>query len=327
MLPLRFGFKSLPRIVVTIGFSIALACSAAEFPTKPIRLVVPFAAGGSTDQIGRIVADGLTRELGYAVVPDNKVGAGGTIGSAAVAAAPKDGYTLLMATSAAISMAPNLYSKLPYDPERSFAPITMIAHGPAVLLVNNDVPVKNVQELIDLAKRPGNGMTFASAGSGSIQFIYGSMLNKLAAINLLHVPYKGGSEAANDVIAGRVTVMFDSAPSALSIIRTGKVRALAVTSEQRLALLPDVPSIRDTVKGFGTVGWYGLLAPAGTPQPVVDSLNVAMMKVLKQPETVKRFSEMGLLVIPSSAGEMTLRIQEEIPYYRTLATNFGLKPQ
>ena len=323
----RSTFRVLRIAALVMVGAFLVPSQAADFPTKPIRLVIPFVAGGSTDQIGRIVADGLTRELGTAVVADNKAGAGGTIGAANVASAPKDGYTLLLATSASISMAPNLYTRLSYDPEKSFAPITMIAHGPAVLLVNQNVPVHTVQELLDLARQPGSSLSFASAGAGSIQFTYGSMLNKLAHIHLLHVPYKGGAEAANDVMAGRVSLMFDSAPSALAVMRTGKVRALAVTSAQRLALLPDVPSINDTVKGFGTVGWYGLMAPADTPPDVVVKLNAAMQKVLSNPEASKRLADMGLLIIPSSPSEMAKRVKDEIPYYRALASDFGIKPQ
>jgi len=314
-----------------IGLAAALTlchpAAADGYPSKPIRLVLPFSPGGTTDQIGRIVATGLSKALNTTVVSENRPGAGGTIGATFVVNSAKDGYTLLLGTATSIANARNLYKSLPYDAEKDFAPISLIGHAPSILLVNNDVPAHSVKEFIDLARQPGSKMTFASTGMGSVQFMFGMVFNKLAGTHLLHIPYKGGAEAGRDVMAGRVSMVFDTAPSALTSIRTGKVRALAVTADEHLDALPDVPPITESLKGFPSLGWYGILAPAGTPDTVVAKLNKALVHVLQDPQTIKAFSELGVILLPGTPEAFSKQIKEDLAAFGALSKAYGIQAQ
>ncbi|OWT59078.1 Bug family tripartite tricarboxylate transporter substrate binding protein [Candidimonas nitroreducens] len=320
--PALAGAAALMLGVMTMQTAIA-----ETFPDRPIRLILPFSAGGSTDTIGRIIAQGLSKELGVSVIPENRPGAGGTIGVSYVAHSKNDGYTLLMGTGASVVNAKYFYKGLSYNAETSFAPISTAALAPSVLLVNNSIPAHTLQEFIALGRKPGSNLSFSSTGIGSSQFLYGLVFEELSGIKALHVPYKGGGAAALDLVAGRVSFEIDTSLSALNSLQTGKVRALAVTSAQRIAVLPNVPSITETYKNFPTFGWYGVLAPVGTPEPIIHKVNAAMIKFLKSPETVKSMENLGLSLIPSSPQEFAQRIRDDDKHYGGIAAKYHLKPQ
>jgi len=288
-----------------LSLAAALACGAAlplhaqtaAWPSKPIRLVVGYAAGGATDVIARIVGAKLSEQLGQSVVIENRAGANSNIGAEAVARSPADGYTLYVFTIANTINA-SLYDKLSYDPLKDFEPIGLIAKIPNILVVNEKLPVKSVADYVQFAKQSPNGVTFASSGSGSSIHLSGEMFKMTAQLNMLHVPYRGSAPAINDLLGGRVQSMFDNTPSALPHVRGGKLRAIAITSAQRSDLLPDVPTLAESgFPGFDVQSWFGLSAPAGTPRAVVDRLNAELGKVLSSPDVRERL--VNLAATPS----------------------------
>ena len=255
---------------------------AADYPDRPVRLIIPFPPGGSNDVVGRLVANQLSEKLGHKVFVDNRGGAGGVLGTEAAATAAPDGYTLLV-VSIAHAVNPALY-KLKYDPIKSFTPISIMATGPNVLAVNPTLPVKNVKELVALAKEKPGSIDYASAGVGSFQHLGGELFKLVAGVNLQHVPYKGGGPAMQDVIAGHVKVMFSSLVQTTPFIQSGQLRALGVGGAKRNPVLPDVPTIQEAgVPGYVADNWWGIVAPAGTPQPIVDKLYKDIQDVLKSP--------------------------------------------
>jgi tripartite-type tricarboxylate transporter receptor subunit TctC len=274
--------------VALIGIGlVADPVAAEEFPSRPVTIIVPQPPGGGTDIISRIIADQLSRQLGQAFVVDNRTGAGTVVGTATAAGAAADGYTLLAGLSANMAVNPSLFAELPYDPIRDFAPVAMLADYPFVVVVSKDLPVNSIQELIALAKsRPGE-INYASAGIGSGQHLSAELFKFMTGTNLTHVPYRGAAPAYTNVISGQVPVFFDNLASALGQIKSGNVRALAVTSKERSALLPDVPTVAESgVPGYENHVWFGLWAPKRTPQPIIDKLHAAVEKALADP-TVK----------------------------------------
>jgi len=290
---------------------------AAGYPSRPIRLVVPFPPGGGADAVGRLVALRLSQATGASVVVENRGGAGGSIGAAAVAAAPHDGYTLLLGTNATHGINPSLYASPGYDAERDFAPVATIATAASALVVAPAFPARDVAGLIALAKS-GTPLTFASAGSGTGQHLGGELFKSLAHVDLLHVPYRGGGPATVDLLGGTVSMMFDSLPSALANIRAGKLRALGVTTTHPVAQLPGVPPISDTVPGYELSAWYGVLAPAGTPAPVVAWLNRAINGALADPQARAQLVDAGLDPEPGPPQALAGRIHAEIPRWRQI---------
>ncbi len=295
-----------------------LAAAQASFPSKPIRLIVPFAPGGSTDLAARLVAEYASRELGQSIVVENKAGAGGSTGMEFVAKQPADGYTLGMATVSTHGANPAVYgSRLKYDPVKDFTPVTNVATTPSVFAVNpNKVNAKTMKEFIALAKAEPGKYSFGSPGTGSLGHANIAHFTALAQIELLHVPYKGAGQAMNDAVGGQVDAITDNLPSALAHIKAGKLRALAVLSEKRSPALPDVPTYGEL--GFpqmGGGGWFGVVAPAGTPEPVVAKLNAAIHKAMKQPEFVKKMDESGATLIPSTPAEFGKQIQQAMERY------------
>ncbi|GAB2584483.1 tripartite tricarboxylate transporter substrate binding protein BugE [Ramlibacter solisilvae] len=317
----------------TRHFLRALACAAAlaaagaavaqpAFPEKPIKLIVPFAPGGSTDLAARLVAEFASRELGQSIVVENKPGAGGSTGMEFVAKQPADGYTLGMATVSTHGANPAVYgSRLKYDPVKDFTPVTNVATTPSVFAVNpGKVPARDMKEFIALAKANPNKFSFGSPGTGSLGHANISHFTALAQIQLLHVPYKGGGQAMNDAVAGQVDAITDNLPSALPHIKAGKLRALAVLSEKRSPALPDVPTYGEL--GFpqmGGGGWFGIVAPAGTPAPVVAKLNAAIHKAMKQPEFARKMDESGATLIPSTPAEFGQQIQQAMDRYQRVS--------
>lgn len=282
---------------------------------KPGTLVVPYPPGGATDVMGRLVAQYLGAEMGRSFIVDNRPGAGGNIGAASVARAPADGNTLLVASGTALAINQWLYSKLPYDPTKDFAPIGMIAAVPLVVVVNPSVPAKNIAELVALAKTTPGGMTYGSAGNGTPHHLGVEMFKAATAVNLTHVPYKGSSPAVNDLLGGQTQLMFCDIPPVLQHIRTGKLRALAVTSAKRQPALLDVPTIAESgvagTKDFEAVAWQGLVAPAGTPKDVVATYSQALAKVMNQRELRARFAADGLDPVVMGSQEMATYIRGE----------------
>src|SRR5437868_3043964 len=281
------------RRLFALALLLALvAPAAAEYPDKPVRLLIPFPPGGSNDVVGRLVANQLSEKLGHKVFVDNRGGAGGVLGTEAAAVAPPDGYTLLI-VSIAHAVNPALY-KLNYDPIKSFAPISILATGPNVLAVNPQLGVHNVKELLALAKEKPGELDYASAGVGSFQHLGGELFKLVAGVNLQHVPYKGGGPAMQDVIAGHVKIMFSSLVQTTPFIKSGQLRALGTGGAKRSTVLPDVPTIAEAgVPGYLADNWWGLLAPAGTPDPIITKLYDATQEALKAPELQEVFAREG----------------------------------
>ena len=273
---------------------IATLASAQAYPTRPIRLVVPFPAGGTTDILAREAAQKLTEVLGQAVVVDNRPGAAGNIGSDLVAKSAPDGYTLLMGTVGTHAINPSLYSKMPYDHVKDFAPVVLVAGVPNVLVVNPALPVNSVAELIKLAKDKPGQINFASSGSGTSIHLSGELFKTMAGVDMTHVPYKGSSPALTDLIGGQVQIMFDNLPSALPQIKGGRLRAIAVTSLKRAPVLPDIPTINESgLPGFEASSWFGVLAPAGTPAPIVARINTEVNKWLQSADAREKLLGQG----------------------------------
>ena len=271
-----------------------LVASAQAYPAKPITIVVPFAAGGTTDILARVIGQALTKELGQSVIVDNRVGAGGNIGAQFAAKSTADGYTLFMGTVGTHAINQSLYKKLPFDPVKDFAPITRVAMVPNLLVANPGKPYKSVKELIAYAKANPGKVNFGSAGSGSSIHLSGELFNALAKVDMVHVPYKGSAPAVTDLVGGQIDLMFDNMPSAIQHVRTGRLRALAVTTAKRSPELPDVPTVAEAgVPGYEATSWFGMFAPAATPAPVIARLNAALVKVLADADVKKKLAEQG----------------------------------
>ena len=277
---------------------------AQAYPTRPVRLVVPYTAGGSSDFVGRLMAQKLSDGLGQPVTVDNRPGVAGITGTDIVAKSEPDGYTLALVGMTTHAANPALYKKLPYDPIKDFAPISVAIVSPLVLVVHPDVPAKNVRELIAHAKANPGKVNFGSAGVGNTLHLAGELFKSRAGIDIVHVPYKGASAALNDLLGGRVQMMIDLVQTPLAHIQAGKLRALGTTGTERLSLLPDVPTIAEQgLPGFQFATWIGIAAPAGTPKPIVDRLHAEMTKVLAMPDVQAAFGKQGMQVAPSPSPE------------------------
>jgi len=284
---------------------------AQTYPSKPIRWIVPFPPGGSTDLLARVVGQKLTESWGQQVIVDNRGGAGGTLGAAEAARAPGDGYTLLMG-AIHHTIATSAYPKLPYDFQRDFAPITVVAIVPNVLVVNPSVPAKSVKELIAYAKANPGKLTYGSAGMGTAHHLIGEVFNARAGVDILHVPYKGSAPAVADLIGGQVSIMYDTVASCLPHVKAGKLRPLAVATAKRSSALPDVPTIAEAaLPGFEVTTWFGALAPAKTPKELVVKLNAEMVKILNMPDVRKRLLEAGAEPVGNTPDEMAAQIKKE----------------
>jgi len=311
----------------------AVTCSpgfaqgAARYPERPVRLVVPFAPGGTNDVIGRIVAEKLAARLGQPFVVDNRAGANSVIGSEIVAGAAPDGHTLLI-VAAGFAINPSLRRKLPYDTLRDFAPIGLVGGGPYLLVVHPSVPAKSVKEFVDWAKaRPGQ-VNYASVGAGSPPHLAAELLKITAGIDLNHIPYKGGGAVLPDLIAGRVSAFFGSISTLKPHVDSGKLRALAVTTVRRAPAMPELPTfIESGLKGYEVDGWYGLLAPGKTPAAIVNRLNTELRDVLNEPETRERFLQRGVEPAPGSAQEFGALIKSEIAKWAKVIRAAGIQPE
>ena len=309
--------------------SIALAASAVaqaqDYPSKMVRIVVPFPPGGSTDLLARKLAENLTQSLGQTVLVENRPGAGGTVGSAFVAHAPADGYTLLMGVTGSHAVSFSLYAKPTYDPVKDFAAISMIVSSPLMLVKNSKVPANNVAELVSYAKKNPGKLSFGSPGNGTSMHLTGEMFALATGTQLLHVPYKGSAPALNDLLGGQLDIMFGDLLVVQQFVKSGKIQALAVTSSKRHPMFPDVPTIAESgVPNFEALSWQGLFAPAGTPPAVVTRLNAEVVKVLDRPDMKEFFSSQGFIVTPTSPEQFKTFVAAEVTKWAAIVKAAGV---
>ena len=318
------------RIFLAMFFAcqISYANAADTYPNKPIKLVVPYPAGGGTETLARPQAQRLSTRLGQNVIVDNRGGAGGSIGMEYVSRAPADGYTLLLALTPQLAVNGALYEKIPYDPIKSFTQISLIAEAPYLLLVNPSLPVNTVKEFLALAKAENGKLTYATSGSGSGAHMAAELLISMTGIPMSHVPYKGGGPALSDVLAGHVKVLFAPAVSSMQHIQAGRLRALAITGNKRLSSLPNVPTMAEAgVPGYDSTVWYAVLAPPNTSRDIVMRINAELMQVIKEPAFKSMMSENGIEPIGSSPEALTSFINQETIKWTKVIKGAGLKAE
>jgi tripartite-type tricarboxylate transporter receptor subunit TctC len=319
---MKQAVRSILALVLT-GMS-AVAAAQQVYPAKPIRLVVPFPPGGGTDIIARVVSNKLTETLKWTVVVDNRPGAGGNIGMDLLAKSRPDGYTIALGQTSNLAVNPTLYANLPYDPLKDFSPIAAVADAPLVLVVASSSPYKTLADVVAAARAKPDTVTLGTPGNGTVAHLTGELFQKAAGIKLQHVPYKGSAQAITDLIGGSIAVFMSSVPTAQSQIKSGTMRALAVTSAQRAADLPSVPTINESgYKGFDARTWFGIVAPAGTPAPVIAKLNAEINKVLAMPEVRAKITVEGGSVLGGSAGQFGALIRSEIPRWGKVIKDSG----
>jgi tripartite-type tricarboxylate transporter receptor subunit TctC len=313
-------------LVVAVASSVPSAALAQPYPTKPIRIVVPWTAGGTADTLARIVGQNLGASLGQQVVVDNRPGASGQIGSEFVVKSAPDGHTLVLATTAPNSTAPSLYSRLAYDPLKDFSAISVIAHTFYVASVNPSLPVRNIQELVALAKARPDQINFSSPGNGTPNHLSGEMLKTMAGIRMQHIPYKGSAQAIADVIGGQIPLNFENIAVVLPHIKAGKVRALGVTSAQRNRFLPDVPTIAESgYPAFEAVGWFGLMGPAAVPRDILARLNSETVRILGLPDVNSRILGLGAEVKPTTIAEFEAFNRAQIAKWSKVIKDSGAR--
>jgi tripartite-type tricarboxylate transporter receptor subunit TctC len=318
------GLRSLPLKAAGMLVALTTVAAAQDYPAKPVRIIVPFPPGAINDTVGRLIASQLSTRLGKQFVVDNRAGAGGVVGTELAANAPKDGYTLLV-VSLVNTVNPWLY-KLSYDPIKAFTPITIVASSPNVIVVNPAVPAKTLKEFIALAKQ--KKLQYASGGVGSFMHLGGELFKMAAGVDLLHVPFKGGGPAMIDVIGGHTKLLFATVPTATPQVRSGKVRALAVGASRRAAVLPDVPTFAEAgLPGYEVANWVGLVAPAGTPQPIVDKLHKEISAILDSPDIQKQLASAGAEIERMSPAEFGAFMVKELEKWGRVVKEGGIKPQ
>lgn len=284
---------------------------AQSYPAKPVRVIVPFPAGGATDIVARIVGQKLTDLWGQTIVVDDRAGASGNIGGDLAAKAPPDGYTLFMTSGSIVTANPYLFKKMPFNPEKDLIAVTNVASGPQALVVNPSFPAKNVKELIAMAKAKPKGLTYGSAGFGTQTHLAAENFNYSAGIDVVHVPYKGEAPALSDLLGGQIQFVTPNLAAAIAFVKQGKLRALGVTSKQRASQLPDVPAIAETLPGFENLGWFGFMAPAGTPKAIIEKINKDTAKVLQAADVRKRLDDLGMAPAANTPAEFAKAIKEE----------------
>ena len=327
------ALKRISGMTPVVAIALAAACITAaspalsqSYPTRTVRIVVPFPPGAGTDVVARAVAGKIAPMLGQSVIAENRPGAGGTVGSEHVANAPKDGYTILMGNTSTLAIAPALYSRLRYDPRRDFAPVALVTTTENVMVVHPSLPARTVKDLIALArKRPGQ-IFYGSSGSGTTSHLGGALFKSMAKIDIVHVPYKGSPLALTDLLAGQTQMSVTSLSSGTPLIAAGRLRAIATTGLKRNALLPDVPTIDESgLKGYETNLWQGFVVPAGTPQPIVDRLNAVMVKAVRSPDISSAFAKRGMVSGGSNAAEFAAFIKREQAKWADIVERAGAR--
>jgi tripartite-type tricarboxylate transporter receptor subunit TctC len=325
-----FMRRTLVTIIAT-GLVLALQAgpvAAQGFPAKPVRMIIGFAAGGTTDLVGRLVAQRLGDSWGQTVVVENRTGASGMIAAEAVAKAPADGYTLLVTPQTSLAVAPALYGKAPYDATRDFTPITLMGSTPTIMVVNPAFPAKTFAEFVELAKKSGVPLAYGSGGIGSSPHMAGELLSAQLGIRMTHIPYKGESPALTDTMGGQVPIMFGNISVAVPHIKSGKLRALASTGAARSPLLPDVPTVAESgLKDFSIATWFGLLGPAGMPADLVARIQRDVARVLASPDIRNRLVDLGVDIVANSPEEFSAYLRTEIVRYAKVIKDAGIKPE
>jgi tripartite-type tricarboxylate transporter receptor subunit TctC len=315
-------------IVALAALVLGSAAIAQNYPTRPITMVAPFPPGASVDALARITRDSLSEILGQPIVIENRAGAGGSTGSGSVANAAPDGYTLLITVNAPITMNTFMQKNIPFDPRKAFAPITLAAETSLLLAVHPSMPALNVAELVAYAKTSSGKLSYGSAGVGSGHHITGELLKQKTGIDINHVPYRGGGPAIQDLVAGHIQISFGTPPAVLPQSTAGRIRLLAVSEDKRFPDLPDVPTIAETVPGVTLpITWLGLLAPAGTPQPIIDKLNAAMLATLAKADVVAKLKQQGLLVVGQGSAALAAKITSELAFFGRTIPSLGIQPE
>jgi tripartite-type tricarboxylate transporter receptor subunit TctC len=316
----RFGFA-----LVILALAVGRVTLAQDYPTRPVTLVVPQAAGGANDILGRILAQQLSQHFGQQFVIENRVGAGGNIGTAAVAKAPRDGYTLLFTISAAHAVNPTLYAHAGFDPVRDFDPVMLVATVPFLLVVHPSVPASSVKELIDIAKAQPGAIAYGSSGNGTTNHLLGEMFKTMAGVDMLHVPYKGVAAILTDMLGGRVPVAFASVPSVRSNVKEGKLRALGISTLKRSSVAPEVPPIGETVAGYDADFWVALFTPAGTTKDVPTKLHGALVKALAAADVRERFAAQGAEVVGGTPDQLSAALRNDVIKWAKVVKSAGIK--
>ena len=305
----RYGILALTAAALTLpGW---MQAQAQTYPVKPVRVVVPFPAGGATDLFARTLSQKLSEKMGASLVVENRPGAGGTLGSDLVAKAQPDGYTLLLATSSTHSIGPNLNAHMPYDAVRDFTPISQVGNAPSIMLVPNSSPAKTVKEWIDYAKKNPGRLNYASSGNGTIVQLTAELFKAQADLFVVHIPYKGTALAIPDLVSGKVDVLFDSLPTGLPHVKDGRLRALGVTSAKRTSLAPGLPAISEVLPGYESTTWFGLFGPKGLPPEVVQRVNAAANQVLHDPEVIDKLTRLGIEPVGGTPAQFTQMLAAE----------------
>jgi len=324
-----FNFTRRASLALGLGLFATLSVGTAMaegFPDRTITMVVPFAAGGSTDVVARIIAEKMSSDLGQQVIVQNVAGAGGNLGADNVARAEPDGYTILMGTVATHALNPLILKSTPYDPQKDFSPVSLLVVVPNVLVVNPELPAKNVQELIALLKAEPDKWSYASSGNGTPLHLSGELFNSMAGTKMQHIPYKGAGPALTDLLGNQVSIMFDNLPSSSGHIKSGKLRALAVTTAQRAPSFPDIPTVAESgVPGYETYTWNALFAPANTPADVVAKLNESANKALKDPAVAGRMKEFSATIVGSTPDELGAHVKAELAKWEPIVKGANIQ--
>jgi tripartite-type tricarboxylate transporter receptor subunit TctC len=319
--------KLLPALAALAALTLIAPCGAQDYPTQPIRLVVPYSPGGPVDIVGRLTAQKLTDEFAQQVIVDNRAGGGGNIAVEIVARATPDGHTLLMGANGTNAINPSLYPKLTIDSARDLAAIGMVASSPMILVSHPSLPANSIKELIALATARPGAINFASSGSGSTAHLSSELFKSMTGINIVHIPYKGAGPALTDLVGGQVQIMFTGISATLPYVKSGRLKPLGVSSEKRLPLLPDVPAVNEEIAGFEVNTWYGVFAPAQLPQPIVGKLNRALAKIFTTPDARLRLGALGATPVTMSPADFSLAVHREIAKWAKVIRDSGTQPE
>jgi tripartite-type tricarboxylate transporter receptor subunit TctC len=312
-------------LLAAAALLVAAGSWAQSYPNRPVRIIVPFAPGGATDIVTRVVAQPLTEMWGQSIVVDNRAGAGGNIGADLAAKATPDGYTLFMPSGSVMTANQHMYAKLPFNAEKDFIPVTNVASGPQVVAVANAVAAKSIKDLIALAKAKPGAVTFGSAGIGTQTHLAAENFLFTARIDATHVPYKGEGPALTDLVGGQIQLLTPNLAASIGFINQGRIRALAITSKQRVPQLPNVPAVAETLPGFENLGWFGLVAPTGTPKPILDKIYADLVKVLQGADIKRRFDELGMAPVGNTPAAFGKAMKEESARWAVVIRERNLK--